>query len=173
MNSSDAEVWTSRMSLGLSFQTAPLEFSRIVGMGDLPACNPRGPNLKSIRVAFDLARDADHVLFKSPGDTHGRKNAMQGRAEDFLQDRADRLGWLPFVLSQPDAVYADKAKRGDYVYVCQTLPGEEFAVIVHEVYGRRSHFFITAYPLTQEEWKDKRRGFTKLWPQKTKKRGSP
>lgn len=158
--------WVARMTVGLDHLTAIPEFCKVVQGGSLPAQNPRGGHLKPVRVAFDLVIDADHILFKSPGDTHGRQNKGQHLPQDFQQARADRLGWIPHVLLKPDAIYADKRSHGDFGYVSKTLPGEEFLIVIHEKETPRGAcYFITAYEMTLEEWAAKRQErFIKVYP---------
>jgi len=161
--------WIARMTLGLDHLSAIAEFQTVVQRGSLPAQNPRGSHLKPIHVAFDLTIDADHILFKAPGDTHGRQNKGQRLPQDFQQARADRLGWIPHVLLNPDAIYADLKAFGDFAYVCNTLPNEQFFIVIHEKETPKGTcYFVTAYAMTSEEWAAKRQArFTKAYPAKS------
>lgn len=162
--------WRGLMTPGFDHLTAPDEFNRICGSnGGLKTCHPSGPDLKPVWVKFDLRLDCDHYLFKSEGDTHGRAYAMQRRPEDFQQERADRMGWIPEVLCSPEAIYADKQEEGTFVYVCKTLPGEEFAVVIHAVRSPRWHYFVTGYLVIEPGWSEKKRTrFVTSYPSKSK-----
>lgn len=68
------------------------------------ALHPKGPPNKPVPVVFNVARDADHILYKAEGDTHGRQSAMSKRPEEFQADRAGRVNWIVEVLADPEAV---------------------------------------------------------------------
>src|SRR5580658_10074637 len=118
----DEAFWLGSMTHGFDHLTAPPEFARVCQGGSLIACHPYGLDKKPIRVAIDVARDADHFLFKKADDTHSRWNAMMQLPADFQQDRSDRMGWIPEVLRELDAIYADKREFGTFLFVCRTLP---------------------------------------------------
>lgn len=135
----------------------------------LLAMHPDGLEQK-VRVVFsNPERDADHILYKSKEDAHGRAHAMQRRPEDFQKERAERLLWMPEVLLHPDAVYRDEAAR-KFVYIRSTLPGEEYAVVVETTPMRGTRTFVTAYPLDLNLWKEQRKRYRRSWP---KKKGDP
>lgn len=163
------------MTTGLTHLTAMAAFRSIVQGGSLPSQNPRGAHMKPIRVAFDVSDvgDGDHILFKSASDTHGRAFKGQHRPEDFQQDRADRLGWIPHVLMEPDAIYSDTKAYNDLAYVYSTLDGEEFVILIHERdTPQGSFYFVTGYGMTSVEWEEKkRRRFTRYKPNKARSQG--
>ncbi len=162
-------VWESRMTKGLTPLTAMAAF-RAITKGSLEAKNPNGTN-KSIRVAFNLEDDGDHTLFKSDTDTHGREFKGQQRPHDFMQDRADRLGWIPHVLLEPDAIYLDNRNYNNLVYVCSTLQDEQFLVVIHKQDAPKgSFFYVTALGKSAPEWEEDKRGrrYSRLLPAKGK-----
>ena len=88
---------------------------------------------------------------------------MSKRIQDFQLARAERIRWIAEVLADPEAIYSDKKQPERFTYICWTLPGEQFAVVIDSRQGRLEKSFVTAYVVDPEQWKRKRLGFKKTY----------
>jgi len=120
---------------------------------ELPFQRAHHPTLgtgRPIAVQIDLTEprgDHDHCLFKSDEDEDGRKYAGQRRPHDYLPDRAERIGFIPQTLLDPDDIYQEKDKPWRLHYICRTGPKEYFVVILHKrEKGEPRYSLRTAYP---------------------------
>ncbi len=153
------------MLAGIGPNEAEVAFRAMVD-ADVKAFHPRSPSTRPVGVTFDVARDADHVLYKGPEDTHGRAAPMSKLPEDFQADRAARVRWIAEVPARPDAIYASKREPARFAYLCRTVPGEEFLVLIEDRPGQRDKTFITAYVVEPAKWQRTRLEFVRTYPTK-------
>jgi len=137
------------------------------------AKNYSSPAAHPYRVRFDLRDpdpvagregDQDHVLFKTVGNTHNRTHKGQRRPPDYDRDRAELISFIPETLLNPDTVRRVRNEPSKVVYTVRTAPYEYFMVLLEESSGNPRLSFITAYPMTQDEFKGKRREWDRLFP---------
>lgn len=135
--------------------------------------NYSAPAAHPYRMRFDLRApdplnekegDQDHVLFKTKDDTHGRSRKGQRRSEDYQADRAVRIGFIPWVATQPRFVFRDRRQATRVIYLDRTGPDEYFAVVMEELAGIPRFNFITAYAMTVKEFEQSRTKWKRLYP---------
>ncbi len=77
--------WLGLMLQGVDPIMAEEAF-RLMALARPKAMHPKGPPSKPVPVVFDVARDADHILYKADADTHGRQAPMSKRPQDFQSE---------------------------------------------------------------------------------------
>lgn len=139
--------------------------------------NYSAPASKPYRVRFSLRDpnpkegkegDHDHVLFKAKGDGPNRTHKGQRRPQDYQEDRAKRVPFIPLVLSNPQFVYRIRKEPMKVFYVCQTGSDEWFVVLLCELRGNPRFNFITAYTMTDAEYKSERPEWERVFPKTPK-----
>ncbi len=158
----DEAFWRGLMLVGVDPAAAEAAF-RSLAQSRPKAMHPKGRPSKPVPIVFDVARDADHILYKADADTHGRLAPMSKRPQDFQSERAERVPWIAEVLALPDAIYSDKREPERFTYLCWTLAGEQFAVVVENRPGKAEKSFVTAFVIDPEQWRRKRLGFKKTY----------
>ena len=108
------------------------------------------------------------MLFKTAGNTHNRTHKGQRRPQDYDPDRAMLTSFIPETLLNPDSVHRVRSEPSKVVYVVRTGPDQYFMVLLEETSGSPRFSFSTAYPMTQDEFKEKRQGWDRLFPSNPK-----
>ena len=113
---------------------------------------------------YNLGKDCSHICY---GGTAGH----WGKVEHWNQERAERILWIKAALTSvenvhihQDSTHPDRRRYLLRIPATQIEDEEFFCVIVHIEKKRKIGYFITAYPITQNRWKEYRNVSPRYYP---------
>lgn len=118
------------------------------------------------RVVFERT-SCWHVCFKPADDNHYGRS----RRDVWSQERAERIGWILYALSDPSTEVrpnATNSSRQNYLLIVDKETedggGQEYFVVVTERLAPGFVLFVTAFPANHKYWSNCRKAGKRLYP---------